>query len=381
MGLLLLPSAEAFALIWRPAASVFGALLFCFLLTMNGKPLRMNSPESWVTLVSTPELINDIRTATNDQLSLHAAAKEHLPQLTPGVRVIIDRTFAQELRTGRSVNVLALCKKVVTKVSAYAFFGLDYVEDNEFLNAAYYYNEDVLYGSELLRITPKFLVPLVGMFIPLFLKRQRTFFYGLVAIIEDRMNNPDPLTKYNDVIQWIIDTSPKSKPWTPGRMAFEVMAIWFGSVQGLATTLTFAIYSLCENSEYISPLRTEIESSAGGEFFVKGEGLPLMDSFLKECSRWTPVESDPKRLGRESSIQPEGPSKFTDVSETWHVWGTGKLTCPGRFFVSYAMKHVMCHILENYDPEMVEAHGKHTINWRTLTLPGLGVKANFKARV
>jgi hypothetical protein len=39
----------------------------------------------------------------------------------------------------------------------------------------------------------------------------------------------------NDVIQWIIDTSPKSNPWTPARMAFEVMAIWFGSVQGLAT--------------------------------------------------------------------------------------------------------------------------------------------------
>lgn len=39
----------------------------------------------------------------------------------------------------------------------------------------------------------------------------------------------------NDVIQWIINTSPKSKPWTPERMAFEVMAIWFGSVQGLAT--------------------------------------------------------------------------------------------------------------------------------------------------
>lgn len=170
-------------------------------------------------------------------------------------------------------------------------------------------------------------------------------------------------------------------------------------------TLTFAIYSLCDHPEYIEPLREEMESAAGGEFFVQGEGLPLMDSFLKECSRWTPVESgtflsehilysllivsyqavlmrrpavtarrcalkdftfsdgtrvakgewvgipvgpmlrDPsmypqpdvfdgfrfvdqeilERLGK-TSIQPEGPSKFTDVSETWHVWGTGKLT-------------------------------------------------------
>jgi hypothetical protein len=43
---------------------------------MNGNALRINSPESWMTLVSSPELIRDIKNATNDQLSLHAAAKE-----------------------------------------------------------------------------------------------------------------------------------------------------------------------------------------------------------------------------------------------------------------------------------------------------------------
>jgi hypothetical protein len=36
--------------------------------------------------------------------------------------------------------------------------------------------------------------------------------------------------------------------------------------------------------------------------------------------------ADPGLLGRDSSIQPEGPTKFTDINEKWHVWGTGKLT-------------------------------------------------------
>jgi hypothetical protein len=36
----------------------------------------MYSPESYITLVTSPELIKDIKNATNDQLSLHAAAKE-----------------------------------------------------------------------------------------------------------------------------------------------------------------------------------------------------------------------------------------------------------------------------------------------------------------
>lgn len=106
---------------------------------MAGKAIRINSPESWMTLVSSPELINDIKNATNDQLSLHAAAKEilkpkytmngfnwhdqrgiegigfvrtlrtlltcHLPQMTPGTRSIIDKTFSDSIKPGMgSVN-------------------------------------------------------------------------------------------------------------------------------------------------------------------------------------------------------------------------------------------------------------------------------------
>jgi hypothetical protein len=106
---------------------------------MAGKAIRINSPESWMTLVSSPELINDIKNATNEQLSLHAAAKEilkpkytmngfnwhdqrgiegigfvrtlrtlltcHLPQMTPGTRTIIDKTFSESVKPGKgSVN-------------------------------------------------------------------------------------------------------------------------------------------------------------------------------------------------------------------------------------------------------------------------------------
>ncbi len=42
------------------------------------------------------------------------------------------------------------------------------------------------------------------------------------------------------------------------------------------------------------------------------------------------------------------------------------------------MKQVMYCILENYDPEMVERNRRYTVNWRTLTLPGPGVKANLQ---
>lgn len=238
-----------------------------------------------------------------------------------------------------------------------------------------------------------------------------------------------------DVCQWILETSPRdpngAPKWSADRMAMEVMAVWFGSVQGLATTLTFALYNLCDHPECIAPLRKEVLGPQGARFLVEGEGLPLMDSFFKECARWTPVESvtsrraamqdftfsdgtvlkkgewvaaalgpmlqdnslypkskvfdgfrfaDPKYTEATDCVQPEGPSKFTDVSEKYQIWGTGKITCPGRFFVSYVMKQVFFHILENYEPSMEGKGEKHTFAWRTLSLPRPGIEVTFAER-
>ncbi|KAF7876405.1 hypothetical protein EAF04_001497 [Stromatinia cepivora] len=432
----------------------------------KGSPVQLISPESLVTFVTSPKHIKDIANAANDELSLHAAAKKilkpeytmngfnwhdkrgvdgigfvralrtlltnHLPHLTTEVRELIDHTFKEELGDGVTANAMHIVKIVATKFTAYSFFGPDVMGDEKFMDAALYYNHDVMLGSEILRLCPRFLVPIVGAFIPLFLRRQQTFYYGLTSIFEKRLSDTDKSKKYEDVIQWIIDTSPKTKTWTSGRMAFEIMAIWFGSVEGLSTTLLFAVYNLCSYPEYMAPLREELESEAADDFYKTGEGLPLMDSFLKESSRWTPVESvstrrcalkdftffdgthvkkgdwvcvpvgamlgdaenypqpdvfhgfrfaDPKIFGKQQSIQPEGPSKFTDISDKWQVWGTGKILCPGRFFVGFAMKHIMAHIINNYDPELVDKNSKPTMNWRTWTLPKPSVKINFKPRV
>lgn len=43
--------------------------------------------------------------------------------------------------------------------------------------------------------------------------------------------------------------------------------------------------------EYVQPLRKEFEGPAYDSFEATGEGLPLMDSFLKESSRLSPLDS------------------------------------------------------------------------------------------
>jgi cytochrome P450 len=89
-----------------------------------------------------------------------------------------------------------------------------------------------------------------------------------------------------------MENSPKTKPWSVKRVVHELIALWFGSVHITSTTACFVLFDLCSHPEYIEPLRQEFEAT-GWEAFQKSGGklLPLMDSFMKESARLTPVES------------------------------------------------------------------------------------------
>lgn len=43
--------------------------------------------------------------------------------------------------------------------------------------------------------------------------------------------------------------------------------------------------------DYIEPLRKELEGAQYTEFEKTSRGLPLLDSFIRESARLTPVES------------------------------------------------------------------------------------------
>jgi cytochrome P450 len=56
-------------------------------------------------------------------------------------------------------------------------------------------------------------------------------------------------------------------------------------------TVTFAVHDLCLHPSYVAPIRAELESAQYKAFEQSGVGLPLLDSFIKESARLTPVES------------------------------------------------------------------------------------------
>lgn len=110
---------------------------------------------------------------------------------------------------------------------------------------------------------------------------------------------------------------------------------------------------------------------------------------------------DPRHIDREnianSLLQPQ-PSKLTDVGNTYHVWGTGRMAwyvgpdeptlfilvshvySPGRFYAACLMKVIIGQLIMNYDFELVEPDAPRWFTWRSTTLPKEGTMVIFTPR-
>ncbi|KAL8818786.1 MAG: hypothetical protein Q9191_007863, partial [Dirinaria sp. TL-2023a] len=126
---------------------------------------------------------------------------------------------------------------------------------------------------------------------------------------------------------------------------------------------TFALADLCMHAEYTAPIRQEL-AQGWSDFERDAEGLPLLDSFVKESTRLHGTEavsgrrkalapftfSDGPSVPRGSWIYvptasinrdseffenplqfdgfrfvPDESSRLTEVSAKWLLWGTGRV--------------------------------------------------------
>ncbi|EOA80779.1 hypothetical protein ACJQWK_09841 [Exserohilum turcicum] len=445
----------------------------------GGKPFELFAPDNRYVFVSDPQQIKEIDNAPDNALSLQAASKQmlqpmytmhgfnwfntrgtegvgfiralrtlltnNLPKILPDLTCIIKTRFEELLATHPVVNgkrqsdVYHTTIKLVVLSNAVSFFGKDLAKDEEFMVSALAYIEETLICAEIVRLLPSFLSPIFGNIIARTLKSHGVIFNRLLPIAEQRCVERDAanlgqkVPEHADCIQWIMETSPKSRPWTPQRVVHELMAIWFGSVHAVSTTVTFAIHDLCLHPEYMQPLRQECEAQYA-DFERTATGLPLLDSFIKESARLTPVES---QSTRRSALRPytlkdgthvnvgdwfctpvraimtnpidfpeantfsgfrfanpelvkslenghgsfdilqKKPTKLTDVDMTFHVWGTGRMACPGRFYASAVMKVILGQMILNYDCELLNPNEKRLFTWRSTILPKPSAKVVF----
>ncbi|KAK6063444.1 cytochrome p450 [Seiridium cupressi] len=200
-------------------------------------------------------------------------------------------------------------------------------------------------------------------------------------------------------------------------------------------TIVYVIQDLSLHPEYIEPIRRELQQSYT-DFERTGRGLPLLDSFIKESARLTPVESisvrrcalqpfslsdgtkvgvgdwacppsgainnsaeyypspqefsgfrfvDPKILLEMDGITPSAamqskPTKITDADYSFLMWGTGRMACPGIFYAAAFMKVVVAQLIMNYDFTLMKPDAPRWITWRTAKIPRPWTKMAFSKR-
>ncbi|KAK1254766.1 hypothetical protein MKX08_008761 [Trichoderma sp. CBMAI-0020] len=448
----------------------------------EGNPFWIQAPENRYLVVSSWDHIKEIDAASEDVLSLQAAAKEilqprytmqnfnwfdkkgadgmplirtlrtlltnHLPDILPDVRrsmsVLLDRAQdSQPVVNGSHTSpVFPIIIEAISITNAAAFFGSELSRDKKFMAAAIGFIEQTLLAAEAIRVLPKAIAPFIGNMIAKNLGSGKTIYNALIPIAEERLEERaqkklgHAVPEHHDCIQWVMECSPRSKPWSAERIVHELMALWFGSVHITSTTACIALHHLCLHPEYIEPLRNEIESTGWAPFEQSGgKAFPLLDSFMKESARINPVESVSSRrmalkpfqlsdgtrveAGEwictaargmmldaryytaphefqgfryvDSSIlknklavdlvsQVQGtPSNFTDIGD-WQLWGTGRSACPGRFYATAVMKTLLALFITKYDMQLEEKATARYFAWRTFIYPYASTKVLLRPR-
>ena len=296
--------------------------------------------------------------------------------------------------------------ELVARLSSRVFLGLPLCRNRRWLDIAKNYTFDSFAGSQILLRSPAILRPIVYWFIP-HCTRLRSHVRDarklILPEVERRRARAQKALeaglkppKTADSIGWMYEIARgRDVDYVAAQLSLTVAAI-----HTTTEATTQALIDISRHPEIVGPMREEIISVILENGWTKAslQKLRLMDSFLKESQRCTPMAeismnryverqlelSDGTVIPKGSRIfvtgaykNPavyENPEKFDAFrfarkrlepgqSNAWgHVttsanhmgFGHGQHACPGRFFASNEIKVALCHLLLKYDFDLLD---------------------------
>ncbi|KIJ13791.1 hypothetical protein PAXINDRAFT_80408 [Paxillus involutus ATCC 200175] len=306
----------------------------------KGTPFKVADLYRWTVVVSGPQFVEDLRKASDDELSFTEAVNEnfkfeytlghdvhynpfHIPtirsQLTrnlgilyPDIRDEVVTAFEEtldlwdngEVRVRcywpiieardiewKSVPALQTVQKVVCRTSNRIFVGLPLCRDPDWIDLNIQFTLDVVKGGVIIKLFPKFLAPLVARFMTNVPASARRGMKHLGPIIEERRKHleeygKDWADKPNDFLSWLMD-HPEASKSSIKDLTLRILAVNFAAIHVGVYSFTQALYHLAANPQYMQPLREEVESIVEKDGWSKGALAKMrkVDSFLKESQR------------------------------------------------------------------------------------------------
>ncbi|KAF8583917.1 cytochrome P450 [Ramaria rubella] len=325
-------------------------------------------------------------------------------------------------------NALGVTMKIVSRISNRIFIGAPTCRNPEYIKLNLQFTTDVIVGAAIIGLCPNFLKPFAGRWFTNVPRAIRTALKHLGPIIEERQRNIDKYgfdypDKPNDFLSWLMEEATDEQR-TTRNLTLRILSMNFMAIHNASLTFAHALLHLASRSEYIAPLRAEVEAiiAEHGWTKVAMSRLRKLDSFLKESQRMDGLGGItlPRRAMKEftfsdGTLIPEGgfvcavatalhrdediytdaetfngfrfsdmregegeglKNQLTATSSEFIAFGHGKQACPGRFFAANELKVMMTHLLLSYDIKMENEGVRPKNQWLAI-----GCRPNPKAEV
>ncbi|KAH9072830.1 cytochrome P450 [Lactarius deliciosus] len=293
--------------------------------------------QRWLVLASSPELIEDVRKAPDDVLSLTASLIELLqPEYTLDLLEMDNEYHVDVIRSKltRNVNfkdvrdelirsldasipvrgddwvkvpVLETVIRVVSATTNRVFVGSPLCRNQDYLNLNSNFTVNVMKFATIIGMFPKPLKPLVARTLSSLPSQIRQEMEFIRPMVEERFARMDEFEedwddKPNDMLMWLMSEAKGVERSLEG-LARRLLAVNFAAIHttslvsqtDLFTTTnceymqTFinVFYRLLSNPEYVEPLRHDLEIAVAKEGWTKAgmDKMHKIDSFLRETQR------------------------------------------------------------------------------------------------
>lgn len=275
---------------------------------------------SWTVVVAGPELLEDIRGASDQQMSFLAALDEAVqfdytisPRLKADdchIKVVrgvmtrnIDARFPDVLEEiNKTLEGLSFgadkdwvhlpaylsAVQIVSRFSARFFVGSELSSNLKYTEIMEQYASHVVDDGVVLSMLPKWLRPLVSRLQFDTEGKIREIEGYLRPILADRLEKgiESADADSNDMITWLWNAAPEAQR-TLHDIAIRMIWLNIAAIRTTSSLLTHVLFNLATYGSYIEPLREEISTIVEAEGWNKAsiEKMRKLDSFVKESQR------------------------------------------------------------------------------------------------
>ncbi|KXJ92549.1 cytochrome P450 [Microdochium bolleyi] len=336
-----------------------------------------------------------------------------LPRINDRLSAEVKRTVPEFLGTAREwtpVNVNSAMLKMVVILSGNIFLGPELNRREEYIHASIHYTVDLFNAANQLREWRRWMRPIGQYLVPNVKavaehgRRAREFLVPIVRAPKAQLIAQDGAEEPDDMLQWVIKKADRFGQ-NDDDLAQLLLSLSLTAIHTTTMMTTFVQASVRSIPEIQAEIKTVLAEHDGVMTTQALYQIKLLDTVMRESQRYNPINlnsfhrkvlkdvelSDGTVLPKGRTImvpqcgvnfdpaiypdplvynpyhfydirtgKAEDPLKYSNkeqhqfisVNKENTTFGFGRHACPGRFFASNEIKHILARMLVDYEMKL-----------------------------